>query len=265
MSIVYRGVAVAWGAAAAILCASGYGADSGRKESLSLDLGGGTTLEFVRIRPGSFTMGDDHGFSDEPPAHTVTITKPFYLGEYEVTQQQWQAVMGGNPSRFRGPQSPVENVSWKDCQTYLKRLTEKFAATGEKFSLPTEAQWEYACRAGSTTKYGFGDDEAALPAYAWFKANAGNTTHTVGQKKPNAWGLYDMHGNVWQWCADWYDAEYYKRSPAVDPTGPAAGVYRVVRGGGWDAAAAQCRSANRLLYAPAARHAGIGFRVVCER
>jgi len=227
----------------------------------SLDLGGGVTLEMVLIPAGSFTMGDDSGDSDERPVHRVTITKPFYLGKYEVTQEQWQAVMGNNPSRFRGAKNPVEMVSWNDCQAFIAKLNQKYAGTGRRFSLPSEAQWEYACRAGSTTRYGFGDDETALDEYGWFRNNSGGTTHPVGQKKPNGWRLHDMHGNVWEWCEDRYDSGYYKNSPTADPTGPASGSYRVIRGGYWYADARYCGSALRGRSTPACRYNDFGFRL----
>ncbi len=163
----------------------------------AVDLGGGIQMEFVLIRPGSFRMGSDLG--DEAPARDVTITEPFYLGKYEVTQEQWEAVMGTNPSYFKGPKLPVDNVSADDAQDFLTRVREK---TGRTLALPTEAQWEYACRAGTITRYSFGDSPASLQDYAWFADNSGGITHPVGEKKPNRWGLYDMHGNVWERCTD---------------------------------------------------------------
>jgi formylglycine-generating enzyme required for sulfatase activity len=232
-------------------------------EQTALDLGGGAKLELVLIHPGSFTMGDEKGGSDEKPVHKVTITKPFYVGKYKVTQQQWEAVMGSNPSLAKSPTNPVERVSWEDCQAFLKKLNEKFGDTAVKLSLPTEAQWEYACRAGSTTKYCFGDKETDLGRYAWFIANSKGKLHPVGEKKANAWGLYDVHGDAWEWCADWYDKAYYKASPANDPTGPASGTFRVCRGSSWDNTAPDCRSAFRLFGVPSDHFPYISLRVVC--
>jgi len=232
-----------------------------RDAEISLDLGNGVTLDMVLIPAGSFTMGDDSGDSDERPAHRVAISKPFYLGKYEVTQEQWEAVMGSNPSHFKGPKNPVEEVSWDDCQTFVAKVNAKYAGTGRQFTLPTEAQWEYACRAGSTTQYSLADDEGSLGDYAWFAGNSGGRTHPVGQKKPNAFGLYDMHGNVWEWCQDRYDSDYYGNSPTDDPTGAASGSYRVLRGGGWLIIAWSCRSAFRFRLTPDDRYDYLGFRL----
>jgi formylglycine-generating enzyme required for sulfatase activity len=232
-------------------------------KTLAVDLGGGMKMELVLIPAGEFMMGspdsDNYAIEDEKPQHRVRITKPFYLGKYLVTQEQWRAVMGNNPSRFKSPKNPVEEVSWDDCQKFLKKLNEK--AAGGKFSLPTEAQYEYACRAGSTTRYGFGHDEASLVEYAWYGANAGGKTHPVGEKKPNAWGLYDMQGNTWKWCADWYDKDYDAHTPTDDPSGPATGSCRVLRGGGWHSPARRCRSAYRLYYGPGGGDDDISLRV----
>ena len=177
-----------------LFSAAGYAGE----RSATLDLGGGVKMEFVLIPAGSFVMGDADGQVDEKPPHKVAITRPFYLGKYPVTQEQWLAVMGDNPSDFRGPQNPVESIGWVPGQAFLRKLNEKFAARGLKFDLPSEAQWEYACRAGGKGEYSFGDSDDGLGQYAWFRGNSGGTTHPVGQKKPNAWGLYDMHGNVAQ-------------------------------------------------------------------
>ncbi len=200
-------------------------------KQITLDLGDGVKLELVPIPAGEFTMGDANGDFDEVPVHKVTITEPFCLGKYEVTQEQWKAVMGVNPGRYKGEKNPVELVSWNDCQAFVDKLNEKFGKPGIKFSLPTEAQWEYACRAGTTTRWSFGDDKAVAGEYVWWDHNAGYRAKPVGQKKPNPWGLYDMHGNLWEWCADLYGEDYYKQSPRNDPTGPTKGASRVLRGG----------------------------------
>ena len=219
-------------------------------EETTLDL----KLDLVLIPAGSFTMGD----ASDKPAHKVTITKPFYLGKYEVTQEQWEAVMGNNPSNFKGPKNPVECVSWDDCQQFLVKLNAKAGGQGGKFVLPTEAQWEYACRAGGTGKFCFGDDEARLGDYAWYSENSGSKTHPVGEKKPNAFGLYDMHGNVLEWCQDW-NGTY--GAGVTDPSGPTTGSSRGQRGGGWYFSAGLCRSADRYGSAPGHRIYYLGLRV----
>jgi len=232
---------------------------------LTFDLGEGIKLELVLIPAGEFMMGssdsDKDASSREIPQHKVRITKPFYLGRYLVTQEQWEAVFGSNPSHFKGSKNPVDLVSWEDCQKFLEELNAKVGAQSGEFRLPTEAAWEYACRAGSTTPYCFDDDESNLGEYAWHNANSGNTTHPVGEKKPNAWGLFDMHGNVWEWCQDWYVSEYYSKSLADDPTGPTTGSDRVIRGGCWLDPARGCRSAVRTNLGPGLRSCLLGFRV----
>ena len=235
-----------------------------RPKELAVDLGGGVKLEMVLIPAGEFMMGspdsDKDTHANEKPQHRVRITKPFYLGKYLVTQEQWQAVTGNPRGTVKGPKNPVESVSWDDCQEFLKRLHEK---VGERrFQLPTEAQWEYACRAGSTTRYYFGDKESELGEYAWYRKNSKTTSHPVGEKKPNAWGLYDMYGNVWEWCADRYGEEYYTHSPTDEPAGPEEGAGRVVRGGSWDAPATRCRSARRSPFNPRRGDYLLGLRVV---
>ena len=268
VSTVALVVLVAMGSVGAATAAetkeAGGKAKSPPKE-LTVDLGKGVKLEMVLIPAGEFLMGspdsDKVADSDEKPQHRVRITKPFYLGKYLVTQQQWEAVMGSNPSEFKGPKNPVEEVSWDDCQQYLDKLNKRQGNPASKFVLPTEAQWEYACRAGSKTRYCFGDDEKQLGEYAWYGANSGDKTHPVGEKKPNAWGLYDMHGNVWEWCQDWYDGGYYAKSPTDDPTGPATGSDRVDRGGSWFNPAWGCRSAGRNGYGPGFRDYFLGLRV----
>jgi formylglycine-generating enzyme required for sulfatase activity len=224
----------------------------GPKQTESIDLGGGVTIELVLIRPGTFMMGSDN----EKPVRQVTLTQPFYLGKFEVTQEQWQAVMGSNPSYFKGPKLPVANVSWDDSQNFLTKLQEK---TGRNFALPTEAQWEYACRAGTTTRYSFGDDESDLAEYGWYSANIEAKTHPVGEKKPNPWGLYDMHGNAWEWCADRYGN--YPSDPVSDPAGAASGISRVYRGGSWSHFASFSGCADRDWNLPAFRFLYLGLRV----
>lgn len=226
----------------------------------TIDLGGGITMEFVLIPSGSFLMGSapEIGDADETPQHEVTITHAYYLGKYEVTQEQWEKVMGQNPSAFKGPRRPVDSVSWNDCQVFLALLHKK---TGRNFALPTEAEWEYACRAGSTTRWSFGDDPLAAPEFAWLDGNSERTTYPVGQKKPNAWGLYDMHGNVWEWCSDWY-THPYPASHVTDPRapGPLPHTSPVLRGGGWGEHALNARSAYRNCSSPDEGHDGTGLR-----
>lgn len=209
-------------------------------------------MEFAYIPAGTFEMG-------EPTAsHTVTISKDFYIGKYEVTQAQWQAVMGSNPSYFKqcGSNCPVEEVSWNDIQAFLQKLNAR--NDGFAYSLPTEAQWEYAARAGTTGDYG---GTGKMDDMGWYDGNSGRKTHPVGQKQSNAFGLYDMHGNVWEWVQDW-SGDYPKES-ATDPTGVASGQFRVLRGGSWLSLAAYSRSANRgLNFTPDLRLNYLGFRVV---
>ena len=238
-------------------------------------------MQLVLIPPGEFQMGspkelieeelrlhgDDGWYRDhlpaEGPQHRVRITKPYWLGVTDVTQEEYQRVMGSNPSKFQGdPKRPVEQVSWDDAVEFCRRLSELPGekAAKRRYGLPTEAQWEHACRAGTTTRWYSGDDEARLGDVAWFNENAGGQTHPVGQKRANAWGLYDMHGNVWEWCQDWYNAYYYKESPMDDPAGPPGGSDRVLRGGGWGYPARDCRSADRYHYVPGYRRYDLGFR-----
>ena len=228
--------------------------------NLTINLGNGVTIEFVLIQPGSFMMGSDK-WGHEMPIHKVTITKPFYMGKYEVTQEQWQQIMGSNPSKFNGPKNPVEMVSWEDCRNFVVKL--KALVSSHRFRLPTEAEWEYACRAGSTREYCFGDNASDLRDYAWTLANAGSSSHPVGAKKPNEWGLYDMHGNVWEWCADWY-AGGYTAGALIDPLGASCGTSRALRGGSWGIGAPHLRSARRANYSPGDRYNNCGVRVVGE-
>jgi formylglycine-generating enzyme required for sulfatase activity len=223
-------------------------------------------MEFIRVPAGTFLMGAhdlENGSSKETPRHTVHISQAFYLAKYEVTQEQWMAVMGSiNPSNFISQDRPVDEVSWNDVQIFIQRLNtiEKTHA----YRLPTEAEWEYAARAGSETSYCYGDDPegAELARYAWFEQNAGQQTHPVGRLSPNAWGFYDMHGNVTEWVQDFYDKQYYSVSPEKDPRGPKTGRKMVVRGGSWINQPYSCRSAARGYYSADYTDSDFGFRIV---
>ena len=212
-------------------------------------------MKFKLIPTGTFLMGESE------VAHEVTLTKPFKMGVHEVTQTQYERLMGVNPSHFKGADNPVHRVSWNDAVEFCRRLSELPAekAAGNVYRLPTEAEWEYACRAGTATKFSFGDDESELGDYAWYGVNCDQKTHPVGSKKPNAWGLYDMYGNVWEWCQDW--EEDYPIGSVTDPSGATSGSYRVARGGSWDDTAGFCRSAYRSRYGPSYRSYRYGFRV----
>jgi len=227
-------------------------------QEMALDLGDGVKMEFVWIPAGKFKMGSPDDEKDreanEGPVHLVTITKGFWLGKYEVTQEQYEQVTGKNPSEFKDAKNPVEKVSWDDAKGYCESVSKR---TGKPVRLPTEAEWEYACRAGTTTKYNTGDDESDLSKAGWFNQNSGKTTHPVGDKKPNAWGLYDMHGNVWEWCQDWNGD--YPSGKVTDPLGPASGSYRVIRGGSWGSGARHCRVAHRSG-SPPGPSSYLGFR-----
>lgn len=220
------------------------------------------TLEmaFVLIPAGAFDMGSDHGDADEQPVRPVTIDKPFYLGRFEVTQAQWFAVMETDPSQFTDePNRPVEGVSWNDARDFIAKLNAMEAGT--TYRLPTEAEWEYAARAGSATAYAFGDDPAELDAYAWYADNAGNITHPVGEKQPNAWGLHAMHGGVWEWVQNLY-GPYPSSEADTGAPAPPPGNRRVIRGGSWLSPAEDCRAASRSHAHPAFRGAHVGLRLV---
>ncbi len=222
-------------------------------------------IDFVRVAEGCFRMGSPDSEaqrgSDEDPVHEVCVDG-FWMGKYEVTQAQWEKVMGSNPSGFRGNSHPVERVSWNDVQEFLQKLNAK--AGKEMYRLPTEAEWEYAARAGTETTYSFGDDAARLDEYAWYNRNSGNKTHPVGQLKPNTWRLYDMYGNVREWCQDGYEREYYLKSPSKNPQGPSSGKYQVLRGGSWADGPVLCRSAGRYWDYPGLTNRSLGFRVVVD-
>ena len=229
-------------------------------------------LRFVWLPAGQFVMGSPTNEVDrdviEGPQTRVTLTRGFFLGRYEVTQGEYLSVIGSNPSSFTGDTNrPVEMVSWNDATNYCAQLTarERLAGrlpAGWAYRLPTEAEWEYASRAGSTNRFSYGEDPgyAQLGNYAWYGANSGDTTHAVGGKLPNRWGLYDMSGNVWEWCSDWYGN--YTGGSVTDPQGSGSGSYRVVRGGSWNSLGGHCRSAYRHSSIPSGRYGNFGFRVV---
>lgn len=215
----------------------------------------------IEVQGGTFTMGatSEQGSDaddDEKPTHNVTLSN-YYIGKYEVTQELWQAVMGSNPSNSKGAKKPVECVSWNDCQTFISKLN---SLTGKNFRLPTEAEWEYAARGGSKSrgyKYSGSND---LNSVAWYYDNSGHTgTHDVGTKQPNELGIYDMTGNVWEWCSDWYGS--YSSNSQTNPTGPNSGSNRVDRGGGWNGYARFCRSSSRSYDAPGDSYYSMGLRL----
>ena len=246
-------------------------------KELTLDLGNNVSMKLALIPAGKFLMGaknEEDLSDDEAPLHNVTISKPFYMGIYPVTQSQWAEVMATTLAQQRdkankdwpffgeGADNPIYYVSWEEAAEFCTKLSKK---TGRTVKLPTEAQWEYACRAGSRTKFGFGANEEDFGDYAWYTKNSDEKTHPVGQKKPNTWGLYDMHGNVWEWCRDWYDKDYYSATGNVlDPQGPEDGAFRVLRGGCWGQVPLRCRSASRMWDFPAGRGGSMGFRVIVD-
>ncbi len=230
-------------------------------------------IEMVLLPGGEFWMGNARGGADEKPVHKVKVSA-FYMDTHLVTQQQYERLMRENPARWKNPQNPVEEVRWSDAVRYLnarsraeglepcydlRTWTCDFTANG--YRLPTEAEWEYACRAGTKTLYFFGDEASKLGLFAWFKANSGGRPRPVGTKLPNPWGLYDILGNVWEWCNDLYQPDYYKESPAVNPKGPSKGNARVLRGGCWDSEAKHCTSSYRHKADPGYADACFGYDI----
>ena len=212
--------------------------------------------------PGSFTMGSpvsEDGRDTDEVQHKVTLTKGFWIGETEVTQALWREVLGANPAHHKGDDLPVEQVTWNDCQRFLRKLNTRPEVRDAKlaFSLPTEAQWEYACRSGTAGPFA---GEGFLDDMGWCNSNSGGSSHPVARQAPNEWGIYDMHGNVWEWCSDWFGD--YPKTGQSDPTGPSSGVLRVARGGSWIHPARSCRAAFREWYAPGDRDASLGLRLV---
>ena len=260
--------------------AASHAQEQAQEKELTNSIG----MKLKLIPAGAFTMGsppEEESFDDDECQHQVTLSKPYFMGVYEVTQAQYEIVMGKNPSYFQGDEvairhpetgrivkdadssnHPVEQVSWEDavafCQILSSMPSER--AAGRVYRLPTEAQWEYACRAGTKSAYSFGDNYRSLGEHAWHEDNSGRKTHPVGQKKPNAWGLYDMHGNVWEWCSDGFGN--YPRGASTDPGRRAvSGFYAVYRGGSWIGEAAGCRSAGRRRHYLSSRSNSLGFRV----
>ncbi len=252
-----------------------FGAAAAEKTS-TLDLGNGVTLALAAISAGKFLKGsprEENGhandeadrFAEKPAQQEVTIRRPFSLGITEVTQAQYEQVIGKNPSLVKGAQLPVDSVSWDEAMQFCQTLSAK---TGRIVRLPTEAEWEYACRAGGTSRFYYGDDpeHTQLGDYAWYAANSGGKTQPVARKKPNAWGLYDMAGNVWEWCSDFYGGPYDQK-PVTDPAGPAIapdGRLRILRGGCWETGPLSCRSANRGGLSAGRAASRCGFRVAVE-
>jgi formylglycine-generating enzyme required for sulfatase activity len=252
----------------------GWGQEPATNQQTVIDLGNGVTMAFVWIEPGTFVMGsprNEIGRHNDEHEHTVRLTKGFWMGKHEVTQEQWRQLMTNNPSYFSksGDKAPVDQMSWIHCQEFLRRLNALPGNEIGAFRLPTEAEWEYACRAGTTTAYHYGEVLNPTDANCWeyrFAAEKGRPrkpqTIEVGSFKPNAWGLYDMHGSLWEWCADWYGR--YPTQTVVNPKGPERGKLRVVRGGSWRWPALGCRSATRNKRKPGYAHNHHGVRVAAS-
>lgn len=265
-------------AALLALASSVAATDPSTRPPLIIDLGNGVAMTLAWVPPGTFMMGADTEQPDEAPVRAVTLTSGYWLGVYEVTQEQWARLSDFNPSRFPGPSRPVENVTWKDCDAWLRRFNHALAAQlpeGSVARLPTEAEWVYACHAGTTSAYGFGDTPGDLHRFGNY-ADADETeplswrdterhdgfagTAPVGSFPANAWGFHDMHGNVWEWCMDWYGP--FDPTQTVNPTGPRHGRRRVIRGGSWGDVAADCRAHNRYRFKPEAPGGNVGFRIL---
>jgi formylglycine-generating enzyme required for sulfatase activity len=234
---------------------------SGNPETVTNSIG----MRFVYIPPCTFVMGspsDEKERYHDEAQHLVILTTGFHIQTTPVTQKQWMQVMEDNPSYFKGSEEdcPVENVSWYDCQEFIRKLNQKEGT--DKYRFPSESEWECVCRAGSKSRFCFGDEESVLEEYAWYYANSDLKSHPAGYKKPNAWGLYDMHGNVWEWCQDWYGD--YPSDAVSDPSGPSEGSHKVVRGGAWYFYAGSCRSACRNFYVTGRTEFFLGLRLVSK-
>lgn len=221
---------------------------------------GDVTFRMIRVEAGTFRMGSPSGYDEEQPVHSVTISKDYYIGETEVTQELWKTVMGTNPSLLTsGFQLPVEWVSWNDCQTFITKLN---SLTGVTFRLPTEAEWEFAARGGNKSQDYTYSGSNNIDDVAWYWENSNSTTHAVKTKSPNELGIYDMSGNVEEWCQDWYGS--YPSAAVTDPTGPTSGSRRVLRGGSYGNAAAFCRWSDRSYYTPTYKSSYLGLRLVSQ-
>ena len=229
--------------------------------TITIPVKNGISIEMVKVEAGSFNMGAtpemENPYDSEKPVHRVTLTNNYYIGKYEVTQALWQAVMGSNPSYFKGDDLPVEQVSWNDCQDFISKLN---AMTGKRFRLPSEAEWEYAARGGKKSRGYQYSGSNTLGDVAWYEGNSGSKTHAVGTKQPNELGIYDMTGNVYEWCQDWYGS--YSSSPQTNPIGAVSGSSRVDRGGSWFFTAKHCRSSYRFNLTPGYRLNFLGLRLV---
>ena len=229
--------------------------------ALTIPVKNGISIEMVKVEAGSFDMGATpemkKPYDWEKPVHRVTLTNNYYIGKYEVTQALWKIVMGSNPSNFKGDNLPVENVSWNNCQKFISKLNK---LTGKSFRLPSEAEWEYAARGGNKSRGYLYSGSNAIGDVAWYEGNSSFMTHAVGTKQPNELGIYDMTGNVWEWCQDWYDS--YSSSPQTNPTGAVSGSYRVDRGGSWNCLARSCRASCRDRCTPDYRNNSCGLRLV---
>ena len=243
---------------------SGYSSGSSSMASgsntISIPVKDGISIDMVKVEAGTFMMGATSEmkdpYSDEEPVHQVTLTNDYYMGKYEVTQALWQAVMGSNPSEYKGDNFPVETVSWNDCQKFISKLN---SLTGRMFRLPTEAEWEYAARGGKESRGYQYSGSSNISDVAWYDENSGSKTHPVGTKQANELGIYDMTGNVWEWCSDWYSS--YSSSSQTNPTGSDSGSARVSRGGGWFNDASYCRLSVRFYYTPDFRLDNLGLRL----
>ncbi len=233
---------------------------------ITISLPSDQTIDFIFVEGGEFLMGDDNSdYAEEKPVHRIKLSS-FYIGKYPLMQSQWQAITGENPSKLKGENRPVEKVSWDEVQHFIRKLNEQTEQTGQQFRFPTEAEWEYAARGGKYSQGYIYSGSDKLKQVGWYRENSNDETHEVGLMLANELGIYDMSGNVWEWCADWYGEEYYadcqKRGIVENPHGPDNGDRRVIRGGSSFRDPVRCRTANRRWDRPGGRYDGVGFRLV---